>query len=155
MSGPLNNARWEKFAQERAKGKSVDKSYVMAGFKANSGNAARLNGNERVRARIAELQQRTAEKATTTAADIARQLDEDRDFAREHRQGAAAVSATMGKAKVLGLIVERHGGPTGGAIPIRFDLSGLSDEELDQLEHIRSRIAQPGRDQSGEGATGG
>lgn len=48
-----------------------------------------------------------------------------------------------------------HGGPNGGAIPFRFDLTGLSDEELEQLERIRTRIAVPGGNTGGEGAQGG
>jgi hypothetical protein len=46
-----------------------------------------------------------------------------------------------------------HSGPDGG--PMRFDLSGLSDEELDALEKLRSRIAVAGSDQGGEGQTAG
>lgn len=107
MAGPLSNARHELFAQERAKGLSIDAAYGKAGFKPNRGNAARLNANEGIKARIKELQERAAKKAEITAADIARQLDEDRDFARASEAPAAAVSATMGKAKVLGLIVDK------------------------------------------------
>jgi phage terminase small subunit len=108
MTGPLRNARHERFAQERAKGRSVDAAYAKAGFKPNRGNAARLNAIESVAARIAELQSRAAEKAVVTVDDIAKQLDQDRAFARRLKQPAAAVSATLGKAKVLGLIVEKH-----------------------------------------------
>lgn len=104
----LKNARHEKFAQERAKGKSVDAAYVDAGFKANRGNAARLNANESIQARIAELQGKAADVAVITAADIAKQLDEDRKFAKDVGAAAAMVSATMGKAKVLGLIIEKR-----------------------------------------------
>ena len=56
MAGPLTNIRWEKFAQARAKGMSQADAAVAAGYPYNDGNAARLNGNERVIARIAELQ---------------------------------------------------------------------------------------------------
>lgn len=143
MTGPLKNARHEKFAQERAKGKSVDKAYVAAGFRANRGNAARLNANESVQARIAELQERAAEKAVITAADIAEQLDEDREFARLNKQGAAAVSATLGKAKVLGLMPERHEhtGKNGGPIEYR----DLSDEEIEARirAHEEANAGQP------------
>lgn len=38
-----------------------------------------------------------------------------------------------------------HSGPDGGAIPV--NLSALSDKELEQLEHLRAKIAQPGPDQ--------
>lgn len=82
-----------------------------------------------VAARIAELQSRAAEKAVVTAVDIARQLDEDRRFARKVNQAGAAVSASLGKAKVLGLLPDRHEhtGKNGGPIEYR----DLSDDEID------------------------
>jgi hypothetical protein len=129
MAGPLKNARQERFAQELAKGKSVDEAYAAAGYTPNRGNAARLKANEGVAARFAELQQRVAEKVVVTAAEIARQLDEDREFARSNKQSAAAVSATLGKAKLLGLMPERHEhtGKNGGPIEYR----DLGEEEID------------------------
>lgn len=152
MSGPLKNARHERFAQELAKGKSQVDAYATAGYKPNESHASRLVTNGKVAERVEELKGRAAEKAVVTAADIAQQLDEDREFARTLKQASAAVSASMGKAKVLGLIVNQHSGPGGGPIPVHFDLTGLSDEELEQLERLRSRIAVAGSDQSGEGA---
>lgn len=143
MAGPLKNTRHEKYAQARAKGKSVDDSYIAAGFSANRGNAARLNANESVRDRVRELQTRVAEKVIVTAADIAAQLDEDRTFARKLKQASAAVSASMGKAKVLGLIAERHEhtGKNGG--PIQYH--DLSDDEIDAriAAHETSDVSQP------------
>lgn len=106
--GVLKNARHEKFAQELAKGKSQVDAYALAGFKANESHASRLVANGKVAARVGELKERAAEKAAVTVADIAAQLDEDREFARQLEAPAAAVSATMGKAKVLGLIVEKR-----------------------------------------------
>ena len=43
-----------------------------------------------------------------TIDDIIRQLDEDRVLARKNGHSSAAVSATMAKARVLGLIVDKH-----------------------------------------------
>ncbi|RWP64136.1 hypothetical protein [Mesorhizobium sp.] len=43
-----------------------------------------------------------------TIESIARQLDEDRQLARELGQAAAAVNATMSKAKLYGLVTDRH-----------------------------------------------
>jgi len=74
MAGPLKNARHERYAVERYKGLSVDAAYVAAGFKANRGNAARLNANESVQLRIAELQDRVAEKAVVTAERVVNEL---------------------------------------------------------------------------------
>ncbi|WP_313326258.1 hypothetical protein [Sphingobium yanoikuyae] len=107
MNGPLANHRHEKFAQALAKGMSQVDAYVDAGYKPNDGHAARLAGNGRVQSRLAELQAEAAKEAVITAADIARQLDEDRAFAQSVGSAAACVSATMGKAKVLGLLVDR------------------------------------------------
>lgn len=152
MPGPLKNPKWERFVQAIVKGKTLGAAYVAAGYKRNDKNAARLKKTEGVAARLAELQSRVAEKAVITAADIAAQLDEDRTFARGLMHSAAAVSATMGKAKVLGLIVNQHSGPGGGPIPMHFDLTRLSNEDLDHLERIRTRIAAAGSDQGGTGS---
>lgn len=129
MTGPLKNTRHEKFAQERAKGKSIDDAYVAAGYAENCGNAGRLGRSEPVLERVAELQLRVAAKTETTVADIVAQLDEDRAFAREKGQSAAAVSASLGKAKLLGLMPERHEhtGKNGGPIEYR----DLSEDEID------------------------
>lgn len=131
---PLKKPEHERFAQEIAKGATLGAAYVAAGYAKNDKNAARLKKRPDVQARITELQERTAEKATTTAADIAKQLDEDRTFARELKQSAAAVSATMGKAKVLGLVIDRQ--------KHSFDLAGLSDEDLARLEDILARASK-------------
>ena len=60
-----------------------------------------------VRARVDQILEAARRQAGVTTADIARQLDEDRAFAYAEGKPSAAVSATMGKAKVLGLIVDR------------------------------------------------
>jgi hypothetical protein len=51
----LTNARHEAFAHGLAKDLTVDAAYVNAGYSQNSGNASRLNGNERIIARVGEL----------------------------------------------------------------------------------------------------
>ena len=104
----LANARHEKYAQNRAKGMTIDKAYVEAGFKRNRSNAAQLNAKQHIQDRIAELQGKAAERAIKTVEDIVSQLDEDRELARANGQASAAVSATMGQAKILGLITDKH-----------------------------------------------
>jgi len=125
----LNNPKHERFAQELAKGRTQLDAYVAAGYRPDDGAAARLSGNVRVRERVAELQRKAAERVEITVADIARQLDEDREFALECKSPAAAVSATLGKAKVLGLVKERHEhtGKNGGPIEYR----DLAEDEID------------------------
>lgn len=116
----LANRKHELFAQALAKGSTADEAYVAAAYAANRGNAVRLKANESVQARVTELQERAAIKVEVTVEDIARQLDEDRALALKLNQPSAAVSATLGKAKVLGLIVDKtkneHTGANGGPI---------------------------------------
>lgn len=107
MAGPLRNSRHEKFAQELAKGKSQVGAYKLAGYAEDRTAASRLSTNANVIARVAELKSKAAERTVVTVADIAQQLDEDREFARELENPSAAVSATMGKAKVLGLLEDK------------------------------------------------
>ena len=123
----LHNAKHELFAQARASGKGPSDAYVAAGFKLNSGNAGRLDRMPEVQARVAEILGKAAERAILTIYDIADQLDEDRKFARELEKPSAAVSATMGKARVLGLLVDKHEhtGKDGGPI----EISEISEEE--------------------------
>jgi hypothetical protein len=108
---PLENPRWENFAQELATGKSASEAFVLAGYKANDGNCIRLKGNERVSARVKELVERTAAnaaaRAQVTVESILNELEDARKQAAEINQPSAAVSAIVAKAKVAGLIVDR------------------------------------------------
>lgn len=105
--GVLSNARHERFAQELAKGKSASEAYAIAGYAPNQPSASRLLSNVMVQSRLAELQEKGAERALVTIESITRELDEDRELARQLEMPAAAISAVMGKAKLHGLLVDR------------------------------------------------
>ncbi|WP_407528427.1 terminase small subunit [Methylobacterium oryzisoli] len=70
----LSNPKHERFAQELAKGTGVGAAFVAAGYKANDGNASRLNGNEKIRARVQELLSEGAERAGVTVQRIVEEL---------------------------------------------------------------------------------
>ena len=70
----LSNPKHERFALEIAQGKSASAAYVAAGYSKNDSNACRLNGNEKVRARVEELMQAGAEKAGVTIERIVAEL---------------------------------------------------------------------------------
>lgn len=106
--GILTNPRHEAFAQTLSRGKTADEAYATAGFKANRDNAARLKANDSILKRVAELQQQLAAEHAVTRERLAAQLAEDRKLARRMGQAAAAVSATMGLAKLCGLIGEEQ-----------------------------------------------
>lgn len=151
MMPALKNPRHEIFAQALAKGRSVTEAYALAGYQVNSKTAAeagsRLSRTVKVAARLSELQERTAKHIAVTVESLSAELDEARKKALESGQISAAVSATMGKAKLHGKLIERkhHTGTIG-----TYDLSKVTDEQLDHLESILGPLADTGGDQSGE-----
>jgi len=63
---------------------------------------------DKVQARLHELQAASAEKHEITIDTLTQMLKEDRKLARGEKQSAAAVSAVMGLAKLHGLIVDKN-----------------------------------------------
>jgi hypothetical protein len=138
---PLENPRWERFAQELAKGKRAHEAYVLAGYKENAGNATRLKLNEKIIARVQGLLGRSAARAEVTVASILSELEEARKLAAEINQPSAAVAATLGKAKVAGLIVDRK------EVGHEHKIVALSPEEVRmKLIESRKRLLEAGVD---------
>jgi hypothetical protein len=104
---PLTNVRHERFCVALSEGRSIAESYQVAGFKKNRGNSSRLNANERIQARVAELQAQTAADSKVTIESICRELDEANKVAKERGQAQAMVSVASLRAKLAGLMVER------------------------------------------------
>ncbi|MET4210512.1 hypothetical protein [Bradyrhizobium sp. LA2.1] len=106
----LSNSKWERFAQELAKGKTASEAYELAGYKPNDGNCIRLKGNERVVARVSELMERAAIRAEISIASITESLLRIAEKAEKLGEASGlnvAKSAWMDAAKVNGLIVDR------------------------------------------------
>ena len=59
----LSNARYERFSQGLASGKTIDQAYREAGYVAHRGNASTLRSKQSIQARVAELLSRAAEGA--------------------------------------------------------------------------------------------
>ena len=139
---PLDNPRWERFAQELAKGQSQTGAYLAAGYKGAKSPttaASRLFTNVKVAARVKELQQRGAERAEVTVASLIADLDEDRALARGAGQASAAVAATMAKAKLLGLFIDRKEVGAPGELA---DLEDMTTDELrEQFAALVSAVA--------------
>lgn len=62
----LRNPRHEKFAQLRADGMPIMAAYQQAGYAPSNSNSVRLNGNERVSARIDELRRQASTNQEVT-----------------------------------------------------------------------------------------
>lgn len=149
---PLTNGRHEKFAQALAKGMTADDAYQAAGYNEHRGNAHRLSTKESVRSRVTEIQARVADKAEWTAADRLRSLRAIHD-ATSDKEPRTAIAALAEANKMQGSYAPakvQHSGAIG-----TYDLSKLTDDEIDRLEAILGPLADAGRDPGGEGQAGG
>lgn len=145
----LPNHRHERFAQALAKGHTATEAYRLAGYKGDRTAASRLSTKVNIADRVSELQGKAAKRVEVTVETLAAELEEARQRAIANDQPSAAVSATMGKAKLFGLLVEkRH---VTGAIGT-YDLTRVSDDDLARLEEILGPLADAGGDQGGEEA---
>jgi hypothetical protein len=122
----LDNPRWERFAQAIVEGLangdrkpySQGRAYIAAGYTAKDqgkrGGSAEcaasrlLNRVKPILERVRELQAIAARNAAETAEKMVRELNEIQHAARADKAHAAAVSAVMGKAKILNLDTAEH-----------------------------------------------
>ena len=140
----LKNARYELFAQSVANGKLLDDAYADAGYKPNQRNSSRLRKLTSVDERIAELLNERASKIVEKVAieieytreKLLAELENARRVAEKAKNGSAMAMATLGKAKILGLIIDRREVGDAGA----FD--NMTDEEL--VEEAKKRAAALG-----------
>jgi phage terminase small subunit len=119
----LSNAKHELFAQLLAKGRGQAEAYAEAGYTPSEPNASRLTSNDKVAARVAEIQGRAAIRTEITVAAITERLMRLADMAE--KTGAVKDQATgevmetspkhlaivrtslMDAAKLNGLIIDK------------------------------------------------
>ena len=70
--------------------------------------ASQMLANGKVAVRIDALRALHQKRHEITVDDLVKELEEARKLAFETDKAAAAVSATMGKAKLLGLVIEKQ-----------------------------------------------
>jgi len=122
--GVLKNPKHEAFCQARALGRTQTEAYIDAGFKPNRQHAHRLATTGYIEDRIKELQNKTVEIFEITAAQIAKQLDEDRAFAKKCKQTGPMVQASIAKGRLAGLFIERTN------VQVTHNYSQMTEEEL-------------------------
>lgn len=116
----------EKFCQKYIETGNASEAYRLAynakGMKTATihRNATALMDNNKVATRIEILQLRHQKRHDVTIDSITEELHESRLLATADRQHSAAISASLGKAKLHGLIVEKneHMGKDGGPIVV-------------------------------------
>ena len=108
----LSNAKYELFCRQLALGKTASEAYELAGYKPSRSNASVLRAKQNICDRLAEILQesgKTVLKQIEYTRDVLlSELEEARQLALRLRQASAAVAATMGKARILGLIIDRR-----------------------------------------------
>lgn len=86
-------------------------SYSVENMNENSirAEAGKMMANPTISLRIEELQEEAKQRNAITVDDLIRELEEARNAALEadNPQSSAAVAATMGKAKLLGMLTDK------------------------------------------------
>lgn len=151
----LSNQRHEQFAQALAKGKSAADAYVNAGYRASRSAASRLSTNVNIERRVAELQEKVADKAGWTAADrlIGLKTIYDATKGGDPRTAIAAINEANRMQGSHAPAKHQHSGPNGGPIPT-VDLTNATDEDLERLEALFGPLAGASGDDA-EGDTTG
>lgn len=148
----------EKFCQQYLKtgnaSQAYRKAYCAGAMKPATVNrtAKELLDNPKIAARMLQLRGPAARRAQMTLEGHLTDLQKLRDEARKKGQFSAAISAEVARGKASGIHVEHH--KHSGAIGT-YDLSKLSDDQLDHLESILGPLAHTGGDSTGEGEAGG
>ena len=98
------------FIREYCVDRNGTQAAIRAGYSSKTANeqAARLLANVNIRAAVDELERQHAESCGVTKQSLTKELEEARLLAAKNDQAAAAVSATMGKAKIHGLLVDKQ-----------------------------------------------
>jgi phage terminase small subunit len=124
----LTNPRYERFAQELAKGKTADEAYQLAGYKENRGNASTLKSNQIISDRVSEILGRAANRTELTVARVVENLERIAGKAEALGEASGlsvAKSAWVDAAKVHGLIVDKKEVGRPG------DFSRMTEDEID------------------------
>lgn len=128
----LDNPRHEAFAQALAKGNSASEAYVLAGYSRNEGNAGRLNRNEQVQRRVAELQAMLLSRMVVDREWVLAKLIENATNNQEANPNASNKALEL-IGKELGMFVDRTENTN-----INVDVSDEPQSEDDwAAEHAR------------------
>jgi len=141
----LRHHRHEALAVRRVRdialGESQAASYRAVGYRARGHagyvNASRLLRRADVAGRIAELQHIAARKSVATVASISNELDAARALAFATGNAMAGVKATMGKARIHGLLVNR----SERGKPESFQAKTVDEIAADMIEQIGEQSA--------------
>lgn len=110
MAKPKLTAKQQRFVEEYcSNGFNATQAAITAGYskKTAQEQGSQTLSNLMVQSAIQEFMDRATKRAEITVDDLIKELDENRRLALDVTQVAAANQATMGKAKLLGLDVQK------------------------------------------------
>ncbi len=128
MAGQNLTPKQEAFAQAYVETGNASEAYRRA-YNASqmkapgiAVNASKLLASTKIALMVAELKASHVERHNLTVDDISRMLIEDRKFARELEAPAAAITASMGLAKLYGHLTDKtlHGSDPNNPLPEGF-----------------------------------
>ena len=133
----LPNAKYELFAQAIASGQTLEKAYAAAGYKPSKSNGSTLRSKQNVSERIKEILEQASDKLVKnidcSREKILAEIEQARLMAIDLEMPGAAWQASMAKAKIRGLIIDRREVGEAGA----YD--ALTDDELVALAAKKAR----------------
>lgn len=137
--GVLSNPKHERFAQELAKGKCQSEAYAAAGYAPSEPNASRLTRNDKVAARVTELQERAAIRTEVTVANITERLlkiAQKGEGKEDAPMLSVARAALMDAAKLNGLVVDKVDAKTTNRTALISDRPMTEGEWLTEAEAL-------------------
>jgi hypothetical protein len=148
----LSNVRHERFVLAVIRTGVAARAYLEAGYAPVTRNAldvsaCQLLRRPKVQARIKELRKQMAARNRISLDVLLDDLAADRVLARELGQPAAAITATMNQARLVGLLVDRkEAGPPGGFADLQSEAevlalvrAELGDQVADTLQAALAR----------------
>lgn len=124
---PVLKPKYEKFAQELAKGKTQIEAFEHAGYSPHDSNATKLAAKPEIVNRVSEIIGKAAARAEVTIESLLRELDVASELALEIKQPATLVAIVKERGVLSGKRVERAVVAGAGDLD---KLKSMSAEEL-------------------------
>ena len=93
-----------------------------------------------IKAEVQTMQEQARERNQVTIDNVVDELEEARQVAKQSGNAAAMVSATLGKAKVLGLVVDKQETNTKILTPPVFNFVGVQPLSQYSQEELRAAL---------------
>ena len=109
MEGKELTPKQAAFVREYLTDRNGTQAAIRAGYSQKTAEvtASRLLRNVKVKQAVAKGEEKHAERCAVTLESITLELEKDRELARQSSQPSAAIAASMGIAKLHGLVIDK------------------------------------------------